>query len=124
MPTEIGDAVHRLLELVDLAAPAPPEAADLEERVRGWYPAVSGRRAVARSASSSARTWARRSPRGSPGFAAPGRSDPFAFELDGVLVNGRLDVLWIDGDRALVLDYKTNALHGRDPAEIVDGAST
>ena len=35
---------------------------------------------------------------------------PFAFELDGVLVNGRLDVLWLEGERALVLDYKTNAL--------------
>ncbi len=44
---------------------------------------------------------------------------PFAFELDGVLVNGRLDVLWLEGGRALVLDYKTNALLGRDPAEIV-----
>ena len=44
---------------------------------------------------------------------------PFAFELDGVLVNGRLDVLWLEGGRALVLDYKTNALLGRDPAGIV-----
>ncbi len=35
-------------------------------------------------------------------------------------MNGRLDVLWFDGDRALVLDYKTNALLGRDPAEIVE----
>ena len=45
---------------------------------------------------------------------------PFAFELDGVLVNGRLDVLWLEGERALVLDYKTNTLLGRDPAEIVE----
>ena len=45
---------------------------------------------------------------------------PFAFELDGVLVNGRLDVLWLEGDRALVLDYKTNLLEGREPAEIVE----
>ncbi len=37
-----------------------------------------------------------------------------------MLVNGRLDVLWIDGRDALVLDYKTNALRGRDPAEIVE----
>jgi hypothetical protein len=45
---------------------------------------------------------------------------PFAFELDGVLVNGRLDVLWLEGERALVLDYKTNLLEERDPAEIVE----
>ena len=35
--TEVGDAVHRLLELVDLQAPAPPEV----EQVRAWYPAVT-----------------------------------------------------------------------------------
>ncbi len=45
---------------------------------------------------------------------------PFAFLLDGVLLNGRLDVLWREGERALVLDYKTNALGGREPAEIVE----
>ena len=45
---------------------------------------------------------------------------PFAFVLDDVLLNGRLDVLWRSGSRALVLDYKTNALEGRDPAEIVE----
>jgi len=35
--TEIGDAVHRLLELVDLGAPCTPPV----EPVRGWYPAVT-----------------------------------------------------------------------------------
>jgi hypothetical protein len=45
---------------------------------------------------------------------------PFAFLLDDVLLNGRLDVLWREGTRALVLDYKTNALGGREPAEIVE----
>ena len=40
-PTEIGDAVHRLLELVDLAAPSPPGAGALEAHVRAWYPTVT-----------------------------------------------------------------------------------
>ena len=44
---------------------------------------------------------------------------PFAFPLDGVLLNGRLDVLWRSGSDALVLDYKTNGLDGREPAAIV-----
>src|SRR5439155_9406835 len=35
--TEIGDAVHRLLEQVDLSAPAEPDV----EQVRGWYTTVS-----------------------------------------------------------------------------------
>ena len=45
---------------------------------------------------------------------------PFAFEHDGVLLHGRLDVLWRDGPRALVLDYKTNTLAEGTPEEIVE----
>src|SRR5207249_6422666 len=37
--TEIGDAAHRLLEGLDLSAPAVPD--DLEQRVRGWYAAAT-----------------------------------------------------------------------------------
>ena len=45
---------------------------------------------------------------------------PFAFEHDGVLLHGRLDVLWREGERALVLDYKTNSLAEGAPEEIVE----
>jgi hypothetical protein len=45
---------------------------------------------------------------------------PFAFEHDEVLLHGRLDVLWREGRRALVLDYKTNSLAEGTPEEIVD----
>src|SRR5207342_292878 len=45
---------------------------------------------------------------------------PFAFEHDGVLLHGRLDVLHRDGSRALVLDYKTNTLAEGTPEEIVE----
>ena len=113
--TEIGDAVHRLLELVDLAAPTPPDVG----QVRGWYPAVTdeelarieefvgsycGSALAARIATLAG--------------ARPER--PFAFEHDGVLLHGRLDVLHRDGPRALVLDYKTNALAEGTPEEIVE----
>ena len=37
---------------------------------------------------------------------------PFTFEHDGVLIRGRLDVLWHEGERALIVDYKSNALEG------------
>ena len=37
-----------------------------------------------------------------------------------MLLHGRLDVLWRDGPRALVLDYKTNSLAERTPEEIVE----
>jgi hypothetical protein len=42
------------------------------------------------------------------------------FEHDGVLIRGRLDVFWQEGGSALVVDYKSNALEGRAPAEVVD----
>jgi ATP-dependent exoDNAse (exonuclease V) beta subunit len=115
--TEIGDAVHRLLERVDLARPATP--ADAAEHVRGWYPSIDDReveRVEALVAAYCDSELARR-------VAALGNvrvERPFAFLLDGVLLNGRLDVLWRDGGQALVLDYKTNALGGRDPGEIVE----
>ena len=116
-PTETGDAVHRLLERLDLAAPSPP--ADLEDLVRSWYPAVTEPElahiamlvrgycdsALARRLTSLANVRVER---------------PFVFELDGVMLNGRLDVLWRDGLQALVLDYKSNVLDGRDPVDVVE----
>jgi hypothetical protein len=87
--------------------------------VRDWYPLVTGEEldrisgfVDAYCASELARRLA-----GLPG-ARPER--PFVFEHDGVLIRGRLDVLWQEGERALVVDYKSNALEGREPAEIVE----
>ena len=37
-----------------------------------------------------------------------------------MLLHGRLDVLWREGARALVLDYKTNSLEEGTPEEIVE----
>jgi hypothetical protein len=113
--TEIGDAVHRLLEVVDLSAPSPPDLAV----VRTWYPAVAeeeleriGAFVEAYCESELARRIA--------ALAGVRPERPFAFEHDGVLLHGRLDVLHRDGPRALVLDYKTNLLGERTPDEIVD----
>jgi ATP-dependent helicase/nuclease subunit A len=115
--TEIGDAVHRLLELVELKQPLPPE--DLEERVRGWYPRVSDEELerIARFVQSYCDSELSRRVATMPG-TRPER--PFAFEHDGVLLHGRLDVLQLDGDRAVVIDYKTNSLAEGTPEEIID----
>jgi ATP-dependent helicase/nuclease subunit A len=113
--TEVGDAVHRLLEVVDLSAPAPPDV----EIVRTWYPAVSDEeitRIAAFVASYCESALAARI--ATLAGAQPER--PFAFEHDGVLLRGRLDVLWREGTRALVLDYKTNTLAEGTPEEIVE----
>jgi ATP-dependent helicase/nuclease subunit A len=113
--TEVGDAVHRLLELVDLAAPTPVDV----EIVRNWYPTVGDeelRRIAAFVESYCSSELAARI--ATLTGARPER--PFAFEHDGVLLHGRLDVLWRDGPRALVLDYKTNSLAEGTPEEIIE----
>jgi ATP-dependent exoDNAse (exonuclease V) beta subunit len=114
--TEIGDAVHRLLETVDLAAPAVPDV----EQVRDWYSAVTDEELerIRGFVSSYCESELARRIAGLEG-AVPER--PFAFEHDGVLLHGRLDVHWSDGARTLVLDYKTNSLAEGTPEEIVQG---
>jgi ATP-dependent helicase/nuclease subunit A len=113
--TEIGDAVHRLLELVDLAQPAVPDL----EPVRSWYPAVTDEELDRIRAFVTAYCESELAARiaALPGAAV---ERPFAFEHAGVLLHGRLDVLWRDGRNALVLDYKTNSLAEGTPEEIVD----
>ena len=107
--TEIGDAVHALLERLDLRAPAVPD--DLEEVVRARYPAATDeeleriRDFVASYCHSEL---------GARIAALDGAAAelPFAFEHDGVLLHGRIDVLARDpgGRTAMVVDYKTNSL--------------
>ncbi len=113
--TEIGDAVHRLLELVDLGAPRVPALAPVVE----WYPEVSaeeleriGGLVAAYCDSALARRIA--------ALERPRAERPFAFVHDDVLLHGRLDVLHREGGRALVVDYKTNVLGDRTPEEVVE----
>jgi ATP-dependent helicase/nuclease subunit A len=113
---DVGDAVHRLLETIDLRA---PEVVDVE-RVRQWYPQVTeeeleliGGFVSSYCASALARRVAE--------LDGTRTEVQFAFEHDGVLLRGFLDVLHSVGERALVVDYKTNALDDRAPDEIVEG---
>jgi ATP-dependent helicase/nuclease subunit A len=54
------------------------------------------------------------------GFERAYQERHFTFEHDGVLLHGYLDVYARDGERAFVLDYKTNALGEETPEEIVE----
>jgi ATP-dependent exoDNAse (exonuclease V) beta subunit len=117
--TEIGDAVHRLLEAVPLAAPEAPPRHELASTVQAWYPEAGAAeldRIAALVDAYCASVLARRV--ASLEGARPER--PFAFEHDGVLLHGRLDVLWREGAKAFVLDYKSNVLDGAEPAEVVE----
>jgi ATP-dependent exoDNAse (exonuclease V) beta subunit len=115
--TEIGDAVHRLLEEIDLAEPRLPDDAD--ERVRAWYPDVTPEElerirglVTAYCESDLARRVA--------ALPSPTKERHFSFEHDGVLLHGFLDVHSFDHERAVVVDYKTNALEEASPAELVE----
>jgi ATP-dependent exoDNAse (exonuclease V) beta subunit len=115
--TEIGDAVHVLLEQVDLAAPRSPE--QLGESVRALYPSATddeveriGRNVAAYCESGLAQRIAE--------LEGATVERPFAFEHDGVLLRGRIDVFHLQDGRALVVDYKTNVLEDATPAEVVE----
>jgi RecB family exonuclease len=117
--TEIGDAVHRLLELVPLDDPVPLERSALEGTVRTWYPLARDDELDRISALVEAycRSTLARRLAALPG-ARPER--PFSFEHDGVLLHGRFDVLWSEGSRALVVDYKSNVVDGTEPVDVVE----
>ncbi len=100
--TEIGSRVHELLEQLDLAAPTVPEIED--ERIRGLVAAYCDSELAQRVAAL-------------PDVA---KERHFTFEQDGVLVHGYLDALHLQDGRALVVDYKTNALGDASPEEIVE----
>jgi ATP-dependent helicase/nuclease subunit A len=113
--TEIGDAVHRLLERVDLREPAVPEL----DHVRLWYPTASDdelERIRSYVASYCDSDLARRV----SGYEHADKERHFTFEHDGVLLHGFVDVLHLDGTRALVVDYKTNLLGESTPESIVE----
>ena len=113
--TEIGDAVHRLLELVDLTVPTVPDVS----MVRDWYRDVTDEELARIESFVTSYCESELAVRiATLAGAVPER--PFAFEHDGVLLHGRLDVLWREGTRALVLDYKTNSLEEGTPEEIVE----
>lgn len=117
--TEIGDAVHRLLEQIAVGSSEPTPPADLEGTVRTWYPSATDADVVRIRAHVEAfcsSSLARRL-----GALPDARVEqPFVFEQDDVLLNGRLDVFHCSGASALVADFKTNALEGRAPAAIIE----
>src|SRR5262249_41357812 len=117
--TESGDSVHVLLEALDLQDPRPPGQQELAEAVFARYPAATEsdlERIVGLVRAYCDSELAERV--STLEGAAPER--PFAFEHDGVLLHGRLDVLHLDGPRAIVVDYKTTVLEDASPEEVIE----
>jgi ATP-dependent helicase/nuclease subunit A len=115
--TELGSAVHELLEQIDLRAPKSPAPAEIEQDVRSRHPAASdedleriGRFVANYCDSKLARRVAQ--------LPEPQTELSFVFEQGEVLLNGFLDVVSLSDGKAFVLDYKTNRID-RELEEIV-----
>jgi ATP-dependent helicase/nuclease subunit A len=113
--SEIGDAVHRLLESVDLISPAPPPV----DAVRAWYPAVTDAELERIAGLVTAYCGSALAARVAA-LPGTGSERPFAFEHDGVLFHGVLDLLHLEDGRALVADFKSNMLGELEPVDVVE----
>jgi len=110
--TEIGDAVHVVLE-------AQASGEDARAMVARRYPTAAT--ADFERIDELVEAWrASTTARELEGLRGVSRELAFAFEHDGVLLHGFFDLFHRDGDRALIVDYKTNRLDGKRPSEIVE----
>jgi ATP-dependent helicase/nuclease subunit A len=110
--TEIGDAVHVLLELG-----LQPEQA--KERALALYPRATEE--DLERVAGLVRAWGESPLARRLGELGDVRRElGFAFEHEGVLLHGRFDLFRMENGRALVVDYKTNRLEDITPAEAVD----
>jgi ATP-dependent exoDNAse (exonuclease V) beta subunit len=122
-PRVRGTVVHELLEAVDFSRPAPPTRDAVERRLREHgvaAPPGAGEALAELVAGALASPVAQRL-----SAARRVRAEvPFAFELaapgaagEPLVVDGYLDVHAEEHGGALIVDYKTDALRGRAPAD-------
>jgi RecB family exonuclease len=114
-----GAIVHELLERLDFAAPAAPARAAIDTVAGAAGVALTddqaGEIADLTAAFAASPLCARLAD-----AERVAREERFSYLLGEALLVGALDVLAWEGDRALVVDYKTNRLLGRAPAEVVE----
>jgi ATP-dependent exoDNAse (exonuclease V) beta subunit len=110
--TEIGDAVHTVLE-------EGVEPGEIPDRVLARYPAATADDLT--RIESLVASWSRsRLAERLRSLEGVRPELGFAFEHDGVLLQGRLDLFRMADGRALVVDYKTNRLEEHSPSEVVE----
>jgi ATP-dependent helicase/nuclease subunit A len=129
-PTVRGSIAHALLERLDFAQPETPATEDVAALVESYREPVRDHEVaeIAELVAGFARSPLRER------IAAADRVRvelPFAFELTpdtaggrSLLVNGIVDVHAAEPDRTLIVDYKSDRLEGRDPAEVVESGYT
>jgi len=124
-PTEIdprvrGRIVHSLLEALDFARPAPPDASAVHAEA-----ARAGARLSDASAAEIAKLiaalLATDLPRRLASLRDLRREQPFALALDEVPLVGVFDLVGREGPRTLVVDWKSDRLDpGADPRDLAD----
>ncbi|MEY2443163.1 MAG: hypothetical protein QOJ46_2589 [bacterium] len=114
-----GNVVHQLLEHMDMAIGAVPD----DERIRAALRAHGGKASSASVADvrGLVEGFAGSALRERLGRAHAVRPEvPFAFNLGSLLINGYLDVLAEEADGVLIVDYKSDALEGREPSALCE----
>ena len=120
----IGNSVHAILEASARRSWAPSAADELDRILarEGLAGDVAARERVEALAGG----WLASALRAelADGDAALRPEVPFVLELEGAIVRGKIDLLADTADGPLVVDYKTDALRGADPAELASRYET
>jgi hypothetical protein len=122
--TERGTVVHALLERLDFRRPVVPGADAVIALAAGLAELKSAPTVEEAEEIASLVAAFCASPLCTRLAAASGvrREQRFGFELAGALVIGVVDVLaWEPGERALVVDYKSDRLEGAEPQDLITG---
>jgi len=119
-----GSLVHQLLEELDFASPVTPSSERVGELIAAQGrpvrdPDVDDLKAMVTSFADSPlreRIAAARRVQTELAFAFP--LEPDGAGGRSLLINGIVDVYAAESDRLLIVDYKSDRLEGRDPAEL------
>jgi ATP-dependent exoDNAse (exonuclease V) beta subunit len=111
-PLELGDAFHRVMEKVTL-----PDAPDLEELAYAICAEAAIPEATDLVIDIARRCLDSDIVQRAIATGDVHRETPFVVEEDGQVLIGRLDLVFRDGDQAVVVDYKTDLVQsGAEPA--------
>jgi ATP-dependent helicase/nuclease subunit A len=115
-PLELGDAFHRVMERVAL-----PDGADVEELAQAICAEAAIRAAVELVIEMARRCLESAVVRRAIATGEVHREVPFVVEEDGRVLIGRIDLLFRDGDRAVVVDYKTDLVQPGGESAAAEG---
>lgn len=116
---KVGLLVHALLDKLPLTTEAPGEDL-LSDLLPDVLPAAEGdlqTGQVERALKLTRAFWDTELSR-RPGLSEARKEQSFCFAHDGIIVSGVMDLVWHEGGSWVIVDYKTNALNGRDPSEL------